>query len=184
MLHRTTLGRHALEALCPSRPNRVACNGCSVSHWDRQTSRGIKDLHMTGPRLGHQRGRGCSVEVPALAWAELVICSSCYMRCKPVQGKPAQLSRQFYAQAEWWRLCRKTTLRRCLGRAGRSLVWLALGPVRRQVRVSLANCSFVLAFCSFDCWVLAQDSTVCCREKRLNPRSENQGLAQGGARFL
>ena len=45
MLHRTTLGRHALEALCPSRPNRVACNGCSVSQWDRQTSRGIKDLH-------------------------------------------------------------------------------------------------------------------------------------------
>ena len=73
MLHRTTLGRHALEALCPSRPNRVACNGCSVSHWDRQTSRGIKDLHMTEPRLGHQRGRGCSVEVPALAWAGLVI---------------------------------------------------------------------------------------------------------------
>ena len=133
MLHRTTLGRHALEALCPSRPNRVACNGCSVSHWDRQTSRGIQDLHMTGPRLGHHRGRGCSVEVPALAWAELVICSSCYMHCKPVQGKLAQLSRLFYAQAEWWRLRRKTTLRRCLGRAGRSLVWLALGPVRRQV---------------------------------------------------
>ena len=81
MLHRTTLGRHALEAFGPSRPNRVACNGCSVSQWDSQTSRGIKDLHMTGPRWGRRQGRGGSVEVPALALADRVTCSSCQMLC-------------------------------------------------------------------------------------------------------
>ena len=85
MLHRTTLGRHALEAFGPSRPNRVACNGCSVSQWDSQTSRGIKDLHMTGPRWGRRQGRGGSVEVPALALADRVTCSSCQMLCRPAQ---------------------------------------------------------------------------------------------------
>ena len=48
-------------------------------------------------------------------------------------GELARLSRLFVAQAERWRLCKKTTLRRCLGRAGWSLVLLALGPVRQQM---------------------------------------------------
>ena len=51
------------------------------------------------------------------------------MQCMPndlqaCAGELARLSRL---------LCKKTTLRCCLGRAGWSLVLLALGPVRQQM---------------------------------------------------
>ena len=48
-------------------------------------------------------------------------------------GKLARLSRLFVAQAERWRLCKKTTRYRCPGKAGWSLVLLALGPVRQPM---------------------------------------------------
>ena len=133
MLHRTTLGRHALEAFGPSRPNRVACNGCSVSQWDSQTSRGIKDLHMTGPRWGSptrpwRLGRSTCIGFGRPSHMQFM--PNALQACA---GELARLSRLVVAQAERRRLCKKTTLRRCLGRAGWSLVLLALGPVRQQM---------------------------------------------------
>ena len=106
MRHRATLGRHAFEMPYLAVSNRASCNGCSVSLWAHQTSKGSRLPHDSSTARAVSRPRASS-EVPALARAELATVNSCYMHCMPWQERePAQLSGLFCAQAKWCRQCK------------------------------------------------------------------------------